>query len=407
MTISSNEKLNFFGVFQRVYLLYVFVRVAFHQVLLLPDGAGRTLFVLNIFFLINFLINRKRFFNSIGNISIIWLIWCIYAFLNTLIQGFTFDMEKWQFFNYLFTPFISLVLSHNIFLHSKSPSFLFYLSIATFVQLFVYFFFTSTTNYLEGDRLGDDFINSNTIAQVVSLGIIFISISGYFKFLTWSLVFLLISFSFVIVLNTGSRLGFIISIFNIVSTIILLSNNKFISKPFLFLIIISLFAFQQFSSELLVLERLKSTKEEGSIILETGTVLDYLGGRGVYYLYGFEIFMNNPFFGVGLNNYRKFNPISDQPNHVEFMIQLSELGIIGLLLFVIFFILVLLKLRNSSSKDRLFKFFAFLSIWSIIFMGGAYWLHNQQIIFIIIGALLGLLNNRNQIYFKNSHRRIR
>jgi hypothetical protein len=381
MTISSNEKLNFFGVFQRVYLLYVFVRVAFHQVLLLPDGAGRTLFVLNIFFLINFLINRKRFFNSIGKISIIWLIWCIYAFLNTLIQGFTFDMEKWQFFNYLFTPFISLVLSHNVFLHSKSPSFLFYLSIATFVQLFVYFFFTSTTNYLEGDRLGDDLINSNTIALIVTLGIIVISISGYFKFLSRSLVFLLILFSFIIVLTTGSRLGFISSVFNIFSTIILLSNNKLISRPFfiLFVIIISLFAFQRFSSDLLVLERLKTTKEEGDIIAKTGTVLDYLGGRGVYYLHGFEIFMNNPFYGVGLNNYRKFNPISNQPNHVEFMIQLSELGIIGGLLMFFFFTLILVKVRISLCKDKLFKFFVFLTIWSIILMGGSYWLHNQQI----------------------------
>jgi len=406
MIIGSIDKLNFVGVVQRIYLIYVFVRVAFHQVLLLPDGAGRTLFVLNIFFLINFIINRKFFFINISKISTIWLFWCIYAFLNTLIQGFTFNMDVWQFFNYLFTPFISLVLSHNVFSNSKSPSFVFYLSIAVIVQLIIFFFFTSTTNYTDGDRLGDDLINSNTIAQNATLGIIVISITGYFKLLSRSLVFILILCSFIIVLSTGSRLGFVISVLNMFFTIFLFSKNKYISRPFLilFLVILSLFAFLQFSSELLVLERLKTTKEEGDEIVKTGTALDYLGGRGVYYLYGFEIFMNNPYFGVGLNNYRKFNPISNQPNHVEYMIQLSELGIIGGLLFVIFFTLVLIKLRNSSSKDKLFKFFCILSIWSMLLMGGSYWLHNEQIVFIVIGILLGILSNKNQIYLRNPKR---
>lgn len=406
MTISSFDELNVVGILKRIYLIYVFVRVALHQVLFLPDGAGRTLFLFNIFFLFNFLLFRRTYFKNIGVASLMWFVWCIYAFLNTLLQGLTFDMDIWQFFNYLITPFVSFVLSYNIFSISKRPTFIFYLGLAAFTNVFVYAFFASSTDYSEGVRLGGELINSNTIAQVVSLGIIVLTIAGYFNLFSRKIAVILIVFSFVIVLSTGSRLGFIISVLYITYAFFLFTYNKLKKRfiPILFSIVIFLFLFQYFSRELIVLERLKTTKIEGETLVKTGSILDYLGGRGVYYLYGYEVFIDNPFFGVGLNNYRKFNPISHQPNHVEFMIQLSELGVMGSLLFIFFFIALLSKLNHVATNDKIFKFFVLFTILGIILMGGGYWLHNQQIVFIILGTSLGIQSNQNQIYLRNLNR---
>ena len=128
----------------------------------------------------------------------------------------------------------------------------------------------------------------------------------------------------------------------------------------------------------IIIDRLKESKSEGENSVNTETVLDNMGSRAQYYLYGFDMFSENILFGVGLYNYKKHNPANTQPNHVEIMIQLCELGIIGFSLFILFNSWILKHLvycwRNDVKSRKLTEAFivGYLSISSLYFVTFTY-----------------------------------
>jgi hypothetical protein len=383
------------------YLFYVSCRVSLHQVFLLPDGAGRTLFFLNLLFLSNtFLIKKNRIL--IPSVGWIWFIWCIYAFLNTLIQGLTFEMLPWQFLNYLFTPLLSLILTFRLIVSGLANRVFRVLIYATIVNLIIYGFFTTSTYFEgEGERLGNELINSNTIGQELLMGLVFIPLAYFFNNINYLSYFILGLLLFYVILQTGSRTGAVVG-----GGLFLVGfwfNNIFNIRriyPIIFLLGITFYGmFDILTTNFVAFQRLITTKEEGELYAQTGTVLDNLGSRAIYYVHGFDVFLRNSIFGVGLNNYRFYNPVSSQPNHVEVMVQLSELGIIGFLLFIMFFF-SLFKLIVSLDKESKIKFFLFISALLIFANCFSFWIYDQQLVFIAIGLICGIVvSYNNKLYY--------
>ena len=103
-----------------------------------------------------------------------------------------------------------------------------------------------------------------------------------------------------------------------------------------------------------------------------------MGSRAQYYVYGFDIFKENKLFGVGLYNYKIYNPANTQPNHVEIMIQLCELGIVGFSLFILFNFWILKHLINcwkndvKSRKHTEAYIVSYLSVFSLYFVAYTY-----------------------------------
>jgi len=384
-----------------IYLLYVSCRVSLHQVFLLPDGAGRTLIFLNLLFLSNiFLIKRNRIL--IPSVGWIWFIWCIYAFSNSLIQGLTFEMLPWQFFNHLFTPLVSLILTYRLIVSGLANRVIRVIFYPTMINLIVYGLFTTSTYFVgEGVRLGNEFINSNTISQELLMGLIIIQLAYFthnIKYFVNIIISLLILY---VILQTGSRTGAVIGscLFLLGLTINRGFKMRSILPFFLFLGITIHGASNILTEKFLVVDRLITTKEEGEIIAQTGTILDNLGSRANYYVYGFELFLKNPIFGVGLNNYRSYNPVSDQPNHVEVMVQLSELGIIGFLLFIMFFFSFIKLIVRLDKKSRM-RFFLVIIAFLIFANCFSFWIYNQQLVFVTIGLICSLVvTDKSKVYY--------
>jgi hypothetical protein len=274
-------------------------------------------------------------------------------------------MLPWQFFNHLFTPLVSLILTFRLIVLGFARSLLYVLISATVINSILYGFFTGSIFYEgEGERLGNDFVNANTIGQELIVSLVIVQLAYYFNSIKLFTYLIVNSFVFYVILQTGSRTGLVVG-----GSLFLLgiwTNNLFkIRSNFLTLIIFLGLIFASFEilrESFIVFERLSTTKEEGEMVAQTGTILDFLGMRAVYYLHGFEVFRSNLFFGVGLNNYRLYNPLDGQPNHVEVMVQLSELGFIGFSLFISFFYLLLASVFSLTRKNDLKVFLLISSI---------------------------------------------
>ena len=73
--------------------------------------------------------------------------------------------------------------------------------------------------------------------------------------------------------------------------------------------------------------------------------------RAILYREAFEVFQEHPFFGVGLDNFRRYS-VSGLYAHSNYMELLADTGIIG---FALFFAVYLLVWRNSDRLVRLFE----------------------------------------------------
>ena len=59
-------------------------------------------------------------------------------------------------------------------------------------------------------------------------------------------------------------------------------------------------------------------------------------GRAIQYEFGYEKFLENPYFGIGLNNYKQFDGYN-LVLHSEYLVQLIENGLVGFILFFLFY----------------------------------------------------------------------
>jgi len=88
---------------------------------------------------------------------------------------------------------------------------------------------------------------------------------------------------------------------------------------------------------------------------QTGTYWDYvLGERISYYIIGWQLFINNPVTGIGLDNYKNITE-GGYPMHVEYMKHLAEGGIIAAVLWLAF-IFALIRVLKKSHYPKHIKY---------------------------------------------------
>ncbi len=337
-----------------ITIFYAIIRFSLHMLVINIDGKGRVYSFLLIFslFLIFYVkgINKKFFKPPF----IYWFIWIIYAFINTMIQGMNYDMQIWQFATHLIAPGILLIIFNSKF--NKMSQNLIIITIASYINVLIILFFEKFRYFSgEGYRLGLT-MNANELGIDAFFCILFLYLLYRSNMISLIKTVLFASIPLYVIIRSGSRAAFVPFLLLVLGHYLierLKITWKTISAVILGIILfISFFNFVIKDS--LIYERLRMSREEGIMVSNTGTVLDYFGSRSVYYLYGSEIFNEYPLFGVGLGNYRNFNPISRQPNHVEVMIQLSELGIFGFILYIFFNLWIiknLLRLRKKKNQN--------------------------------------------------------
>lgn len=183
--------------------------------------------------------------------------------------------------------------------------------------------------------------------------------------LKWVIIVIALSLFLTGILNSASRKSAIAFFLLIVAFVTSrqLNRNKYINLLKALLFIITIGAFLYLLVPYLI---------EGSVLEERFLMGEEKGGvrgdiRFKMYKFAVDLFMDNPYFGVGLNNYRFYFP-TGQYSHSDYAESLSSTGLFGFVLYQLFYIIPFVKGYKMSKQiiDRNVRLYLLLSLFIII-----------------------------------------
>jgi O-antigen ligase len=245
----------------------------------------------------------------------------------------------------------------------------------------------------EHGRTGGE-LNSNTIGTMATVLCMLLYLKYYKHQLKALWFIILISLPIFTIISTGSRTAF-------GGLALLLGLHFFINRSRNVLITISkivlpalilILAFNYLLENTGLGERILSTTEQSEgMDFETGNpILDKFGDRGIFYYRGWEVFIEQPLTGIGLGNFKDYNE-NKLAQHSEYMIQLTELGLIGFTLFFLFYLSIfknLFRIKNiliNKRENELFIGYVLI----ILLMITATRMYQVGYFFAIIGVTIG------------------
>ena len=374
------------------YLSLMILWRALQGTIMTFDSGGRTtLFLTLIVFFLNL---RNKNFREIafGAPCIIWLLWVIFSATNVLIQGYHVTEIPYSFFviQRLFAPYVVLVIAafeyarnRNLFLKVMLYSFLLYSIIG--------FYFMD--NYYVAQQEGRDANNSlgNLLAINAVFIIFFAALLNNFKELNQKKLYLFIVFSFFIIIASATRKA--VGAASIIYISLVLSQIKLnltnLIKLGVIIFVIS-FTFNFVMENTFLGERFVEEAEK-EIYTGNNPFLKLVGDRAMNYIEGYEIFLDNPLFGIGVKNYTHYTH-STHVLHTEYMVQMCEHGLVGLVLFILFYSTIIyqqLKVKAVNSKFKSSKFIMLGAIAAILFMGITAWIYDFAFYYAVIGTVVG------------------
>jgi len=394
------EKLFFMSTFVNyIFLLFICVWEPLQVFILKVDGAQRTtLFLCVIAFFAN-ITNVLFRRNIIKFPTVFWSIWVIYAFSISKYYGYDYTLP-YTFFVELFLPlFIIWIINSNNSANKKNISNI--LIIGLYIRLILIIIFS----FNEGELLQiSTKMSSNEVAlsALVLISILFMAyFNSYYKMT--KILILSIMPIWVIILaasrNAFGGLCILLVIFTFIN-----SSKKSI-MDFIKLICFALIFFSVFNYILdttYLGERIiKTEQQSASANLKSGTIFDQMGDRGIFYVLGFNIFLEHPITGIGLYNFKKIHGSLVQ--HSEYMIQLSELGLIGFGLFVLFYYYLFsatFYCKNCFLEIRRVYEFDIGILFVILFLGFSTRIFNSIFVFMLLGIIIGHINRNTNDNFR-------
>lgn len=392
---------NTFGLANKVnylFLAYILVWPVLNKTILPIDGAGRIgLFLFIISLLFNIL--GRGFFEILKRKPIsVWFVWVMYVTTVWLWLGHNvteiFESKPVPdvifMFTRFFTPFYAMLLVAYEMRRDEIPllkwilgCYLIFISLATFCG-------TQDTSH-EGRVL-------SIMGNELPLG----SMSMFFwasymnlrdKLKTRFVVILFVA-AFICILLAATRKAFIGLL--IISFFWLIAKNKMYQPQRLFVLICLLVLFylgiQYVMDNTALGERFAGTEEAAGKYNTSGIpILDFLGDRAIFYITGWEIFLEHPLFGIGISNYQ-IETGSLLPIHSEYIVQLCEGGIVGSIIFILFYLNILkciVRVRKSN-KDNFGIYLLFLSLFlTVLFINLTAWTYQFPHYFICFGLVIG------------------
>ena len=365
------------------------------------DGANRILvFVTIIAFLLN--ISRKSFVNIVFKNSIvkIWTLWVVYAIINTAIQdGFGDQGVLFGSVLYIIAPLLTMQIVIYEYLKNEKVVFK-YLIPLIFITGLIYVANLTSISITTTRNRDVSFGNGEAILMTI---LIFITCLAYKKkYYTLKALSVVVSLSFFMIIFISTRKAFIASFFIIIVTVV--SDFRFNVKN---IVLLFVFSISIYSGTKLVFdktalgERFSNIEKEGERFNKSDIeALKYLGDRAVQYSTAPKYFMQSPLFGLGLSNYSKNTP-SAYKLHSELLVQLVELGIVGIFLYFVFNYKIALRLKKYKKNNNLFQFL--LYGWIIImFFSISTWTYQFSKYFMLFGILIAeIIKYENRYTLKN------
>lgn len=369
------------------------------------DGAGR---IITLFTLFALMLNWKYISRYCFRTPITYtLLLVLYMFISGIIHNTPIMYDEgfkgtFVMFGTLFIPIILMllivVLSHYDF--DRTLKFV-------YLSIFIYGLLSMLNGKMEdvggeGDRLMG-ITNSNEIALMLSIGFslgIMLRVRQQLSLIFFCICELVL---FALILATGSRMGFTMSVLVAAVSMLLMRKKNVSSTIFTILfLLIGYFIVTYLLENSIVGERFKGTTTQ--MEYATGTILDKFGDRGLQYYISWPYFMEKPLFGIGFHQWANYNP-SGHVCHSEYLVQYLEGGIIGFVLYLLFFIGLIRKIYRCkytySDVDSRTSIVLFATMLSIIFANSVLWTFDSYGVFITYGFAYAMILNTKMNTSKN------
>lgn len=301
--------------------------------------------------------------------SIVWLCLVLFHSINLIIKDYN---EHPQFLiASIFSCYYLMVLTATLCIRNRNKT-LKILFIAYILFVLLSFQLVSVDADFE-NRLRGESMHPNQFAQAAGMGLLVLSYMKFCNKYGWLTIVIFTIPLLTAILGCGSRNGLVLFFIYIVSLITgNLLQKKQTSKQLFLLFLMSVIGYVVITYILdntMVGERLLSTKAQSEANnLGTGTVLDKMGDRGIYYYIGWFNFIDNPIAGIGLYNFANYNDFP-YPIHSEYLIHFTEGGIIASVLYLYFiFNIITILIEYYKNRDKtlgvvlLFMFVAYLVV---------------------------------------------
>lgn len=376
---------------KNLLIILLIIWTPFQLYILKVDGAGISVLLLAIavFFDESIKTNFLRLFRQ--KPFWIWGVWIIYNFVNTL-SSVSSHESTWAFFMKLFYPLLIMLLLKDSMRFSKKSLFN-VLIVGYYIYLFLVLVFALTA--LINDRTESD-LNANSIG-INAFVLVFILVLKYIhKHIKLLPLFLLSVIPVMIIVVSASRKSFTALVILVLAILFAKlkgsPQKRFFTITFIatFLYFVTFFTIKDTALGQRFLSTSDSTEEIE--LLKTDTFLDNFGDRGIFYYYGWQMFLDNPVNGVGLQNFKKHSDDFNFSVHSEYMVNIAEGGIIGTILFFLFYYWIGKQLKHVFKK--------FKNVWritiiyiagfiAVLFINTAAWTYDSISIFIILGLIIG------------------
>ena len=386
------------GYSSQIYnLLYIFVAIIYipvQMVFIKMDAAGRLMFTLTILIIIMNLKHNLFVKTLFSKPIIFWLLWVLFSTVNTAIKNPTDVLVAFvgfNFWNTMLIPLVVLVLTSMEYCADEirlSKWALWAFVSYTFMGVS---FMTMSTHTGQQDILS----LGNGLGLNAMYIIFFIGLLKSKKRINsfWVLLLFILVFAIIIISAQRKAFGAVVILF----LFYFLSNFKLNKKQLFGTVVLSVVLYVSFSilmSYSTLGERFEMVQEEGAKDNTTEVkALDFLGDRAVFYVEGWKLFEEYPITGIGLNNFVKLSGVP-WVLHTEYMVQLTECGLIGSMLFVFLYWYLI---RNLLKKRKIpeYRRSAIVSLGgvaSILFIDITSWTYSSYYYFCILGVAVGVIN---------------
>lgn len=397
--MSSKRRYTFNLFLLAIAILWPMLQVIYFSGL---DGYGRINIVITLMAIV---VNGKHLFQTPKNIHI-WLLWIIYCIINAQFKGFSHESSSFAIWahHHLLYPYVIMLVTYQVVSFDMKKS----------VQVLfgVYFIYTvvgainmeSIDSYDVGKRMGNELGNAyfNTIILLMSFAA-FLYVTNRVKLFVVLTIAACLSY---ILILSGERKGLIALFIIFIGSYMAVTGGKGF-RSIISYVFLAIFAY--FAIDLLMENTTFGARMANSIQntdFKGNRFLTLVGDRAIQYDEGWSFFLQNPLTGIGIRNYAKFNTYWEGGGgvlHTEYMVQLTECGIVGSILFLIFYYGMIKRLFNPVRKkeDSAMIIILRANLIAIIVINLVAWTYDNPNFFMLFGIIYALCEKEKVLQTNN------
>jgi hypothetical protein len=322
---------------------------------------------------------------------LVWIVLAVYHTVNALnkhVPDFDFPDVLVRMKIYCSIVIFAYLLALDF---KRTLKYIFY-ALATWLTIGLFY-----AGYNPGERLAGEGIiiavQFGKSAAVMGTCGIYLTICNY-KQLIWVTIRLIYPMLFILLSQTRQALGMLtIQFIGFYYAFVLQLKTNFRS-----IVLLAIGIFFAYNGYTYIMEetglgtRIQDDIEEAGLseLYSTGTVFDYIAGERIYYyVVGAEIFNEHPWTGIGLDNFRPYTG-GEYPMHVEWMVHLTEGGIIAFVLYITFLVLLFINILRSNER-RPMKVMQCFTLCVILFSASFASSYEQEIPVILYSIILSAM----------------